>query len=45
MVTQIATAVRNFESQVAEVGISVMQNGIDNALQSLYRVDNKKTCI
>lgn len=35
MVTQLATAVRNFESQVTRGGLNVMQKGLDNAMQQI----------
>ena len=35
LTSQLATAVRNFETQVGRVGIDVMQKGLDAALQRL----------
>ena len=38
MVTQIATAMRNFESQSIRQGLAVLEETFDKALQTLYRV-------
>nr|BAR31533.1 hypothetical protein [uncultured Mediterranean phage uvMED] len=35
MVTQLATAVRNFESQVTRVGVNTLQKSFDNAMQTV----------
>ena len=35
MVTQLATAVRNFESQVTRVGVNTLQKSFDNAMQTM----------
>jgi len=40
MVTQLATAVRNFESQVTRGGLNVMQKGLDFGMQNLVRKIN-----
>lgn len=40
MVTQLATAVRNFESQVTRGGLNVMQKGLDFGMQNLARKIN-----
>ena len=40
MVTQLATAVRNFESQVTRGGLNVMQKGLDRGMQDLVRKIN-----
>jgi len=37
MVTQLATAVRNFESQVARKGLNVLQKGLDFGIQNIVR--------
>lgn len=38
MVTQIATAMRNFQSQSIRQGLAVLEETFDKALQTLYRV-------
>ena len=40
MVTQLATAVRNFESQVTRGGLNVMQKGLDSGMQNLAKKIN-----
>ena len=40
MVTQLATAVRNFESQVTRGGLNVMQKGLDAGMQNLAKKIN-----
>ena len=40
MVTQLATAVRNFESQVTRGGLNVMQKGLDAGMQTLAKKIN-----
>jgi hypothetical protein len=37
LVTQLATAVRNFETQVGRLGLDVLQRGLDSGLQQLFR--------
>ena len=39
MVTQLATAVRNFESQVTRGGLNVMQKGLDSGMQNLAKIN------
>ena len=40
MVTQLATAVRNFESQVTRGGLNVMQKGLDRGMQNIVKAVN-----
>ena len=40
MVTQLATAVRNFESQVTRGGLNVMQKGLDRGMQNIVKAIN-----
>jgi hypothetical protein len=37
LVSQLATAVRNFETQVGRLGLDVLQRGLDAGLQQLFR--------
>lgn len=39
LVTQLATAVRNFETQVGRLGLDVLQRGLDAGLQRLFRTE------
>jgi hypothetical protein len=40
MVTQLATAVRNFESQITRTGLGVLQKGFDYGIQTLAKIIN-----
>ena len=40
LVTQLSTAVRNFETQVGRVGLDVLQQGLDAGLQRLFTPSN-----
>lgn len=39
LVTQLATAVRNFETQVGRLGLDVLQRGLDAGLQRVFRAE------
>jgi hypothetical protein len=40
LVTQLSTAVRNFETQVGRVGLDVLQQGLDAGLQRVFTPSN-----